>query len=894
MELTNSKSEENIQGFKYVAFISYQRNDEEWAKWLQHQLEHYHLPTDLCDGNHENYIDIPDSSKAHYVEPIDIHDIKRLRPVFLDETELAGGNLNDEINKALANSRYLIVVCSPNSAKSKWVNKEVQTFIDNSQTSRIIPFIIDGIPYSGDDDTECYVPALCKLRHTKNERLGINATSEKEKASVKLVAQILGVSFDSLWRRYDREKELERAKALEEKRSFQKLESRLLCKKAEACLNSGDLYNSYINALQALPINLNDDTDRPYIWEAENILRKILHTDVNYPESYSKPLPTNQWITSYNGKLTATADGNSGNILLWNNDSKSLIKELPGYIGKLSALQFNSDGSLLLTASKTSNSISLISIDTGIACWAVEAENPIYANFSPDESLIILVSSDNVISILETGSGKCLESIVIGTSDNIKEIFPFPEISKGNRFVTCRIIKEYEKEVFNGPLEGYDYYTIEEYDLLIWDISEHKEYWYRGFPQGSLRIARISNDEKYKLIVLGNGTVGIAGIKQEKFRRIYDSAEKITSLYFSTDCNYAKFITEKDKDIIYNLTTGEVIDGIESTKIKFPERHIPSQPSEEEVFAYFQNNIKECHILHRINCEPDPYFHSNDPIQVQMSTKGSVAAVFSNPKQIALWNNCQENNYITLKGNYGHILKIEFSNDGKKLLSVGEDGNVLIWNIENGECIEKISLNDNRLCSNNESSPITVKFSNDNRYLIFIHQMKYDVWSINEKAYTARNLLNDPFNTNVYVDDDGNIICNQMPVKIDPDFDTYCISPNNKLFALISDNNLIIYDIANGTILSTKECDGIRIKSICFSSDSQFVVSSETSRICVWNINEDGPVRVIEDNRENFKDARLCNTNNMLYTCSNEKIIFWEHKPLQQLMDYLRTKFNKS
>ena len=62
-----------------------------------------------------------------------------------------------------------------------------------------------------------------------------------------------------------------------------------------------------------------------------------------------------------------------------------------------------------------------------------------------------------------------------------------------------------------------------------------------------------------------------------------------------------------------------------------------------------------------------------------------------------------------------------------------------------------------------------MKFSNDNRYLIFIHQMRYDVWSINEKAYTARNLLNDPFNTNVYVDDDGNIICNQMPVKIDPD-----------------------------------------------------------------------------------------------------------------------------
>lgn len=30
--------------FKYFAFISYKREDEEWTKWLQHKLEHYKLP----------------------------------------------------------------------------------------------------------------------------------------------------------------------------------------------------------------------------------------------------------------------------------------------------------------------------------------------------------------------------------------------------------------------------------------------------------------------------------------------------------------------------------------------------------------------------------------------------------------------------------------------------------------------------------------------------------------------------------------------------------------------------------------------------------------------------------------------------------------------------------
>ena len=29
---------------EYYAFISYKREDEKWAKWLQRELEHYLLP----------------------------------------------------------------------------------------------------------------------------------------------------------------------------------------------------------------------------------------------------------------------------------------------------------------------------------------------------------------------------------------------------------------------------------------------------------------------------------------------------------------------------------------------------------------------------------------------------------------------------------------------------------------------------------------------------------------------------------------------------------------------------------------------------------------------------------------------------------------------------------
>ena len=36
-----------VDEYKYLAFISYKREDEKWAKWLQHKLEHYKLPTSI-------------------------------------------------------------------------------------------------------------------------------------------------------------------------------------------------------------------------------------------------------------------------------------------------------------------------------------------------------------------------------------------------------------------------------------------------------------------------------------------------------------------------------------------------------------------------------------------------------------------------------------------------------------------------------------------------------------------------------------------------------------------------------------------------------------------------------------------------------------------------------
>lgn len=178
------------QNREYYAFISYQREDERWAKWLQHKLEHYRLPSNL-----NGRTDLP----------------REIRPVFRDTSELNPGNLPQQIRDALAASKHLIVVCSPRSASSLWVNLEVEEFIKMGKGDCIIPFIVDGRPFADDPSEECFPPAIRDLPK-EQELLGANVNEMgRDAAAVKTVAQMFGVRFDSLWKRYEREQKRKRA-----------------------------------------------------------------------------------------------------------------------------------------------------------------------------------------------------------------------------------------------------------------------------------------------------------------------------------------------------------------------------------------------------------------------------------------------------------------------------------------------------------------------------------------------------------------------------------------------------------------------------------------------------------------------------------------------------------
>ena len=182
-----------------MAFLSYSHKDSETADWLHETLEQYRVPPRLV-GQLTDIGAVP----------------KRLTPIFRDRHELAAsGDLGEEIEEAITGSRFLIVLCSPAAARSRWINEEIICFKRLHDEDRILAVIIDGEPYASDiegrEAEECFPPALrihydARGRPT-TQRMEPLAADLRDSGDgrrlglLKIAAGMLGVGLDDLAQR---------------------------------------------------------------------------------------------------------------------------------------------------------------------------------------------------------------------------------------------------------------------------------------------------------------------------------------------------------------------------------------------------------------------------------------------------------------------------------------------------------------------------------------------------------------------------------------------------------------------------------------------------------------------------------------------------------------------
>jgi len=179
----------------YRVFVSYSHADTKWATWLMRRLESYRVPARFHGR----------AAPLGKVGP-------RIAPVFRDRDELPTTNdLGETIRAALRASATLVVVCSPASAKSRWVQEEIVAFKRLHGEALVFAFIVAGEPKAEGMAEDCFSPALRRglgpdgvLSSTPAEVVAADARPHadgREDAFTRLVAGLLGVGFDELRQR---------------------------------------------------------------------------------------------------------------------------------------------------------------------------------------------------------------------------------------------------------------------------------------------------------------------------------------------------------------------------------------------------------------------------------------------------------------------------------------------------------------------------------------------------------------------------------------------------------------------------------------------------------------------------------------------------------------------
>lgn len=268
----------------FNAFISYRHGDIDSAAALelQKRLERFRAPRGVSDTR------------------------KPFKRCYVDEGELSSGyDYAKQLREVLKNSEWLIVVCSGGTRDSRWVNEEIDIFLEYHDRSHVLALLTGGEP------EQAFPPRLLEETPRGDLLIAADARGEtrgevlkkiKGDALLKLAAPMLSTTFDSLKQREKvyRLRRISAAAAVcavlsgafgvyaadkaatisrqarrieEEYRTALLNESMFLTEQAEKRLEKDDTAGAAALALRALP---SQTQERPVLAAAKDVLTKVL------------------------------------------------------------------------------------------------------------------------------------------------------------------------------------------------------------------------------------------------------------------------------------------------------------------------------------------------------------------------------------------------------------------------------------------------------------------------------------------------------------------------------------------------------------------------------------------------------------------------------------------
>lgn len=836
---------------EYYAFISYKREDEKWAKWLQNKLEHYKFPTNL-----NGRTDLP----------------KNIRPTFRDVTDLTPGLLAEEIDKALRSSEWLIVVCSPRSAKSLWVCKEAQTFIDLGRADHIIPFVIEGKPFSNESSTECYPEALLNLTGGR-ELLAANINEMgRDAAAIKVVARMFNLRFDTLWQRYNKEQKRKRLiwsliaifvtvlsflisvwfyKANHEiVKGREKLlitQSRYLASEAQKEYNSGNITKAIRMALYALPNNI-VIPDRPYVIEAEQILRRC-----EMRNTISQDTIICKSVFKHNACINSVTLSPNGKYIISASDDRT-------------ARVWNA---------RTGKSIATLEHKGRV----------VSANFSPDSKFVV-TSSNNIACIYDITTGKMTINPLVHDSCSVKSAIFSPD----GKYIITRTNNDFEF-LSNGMLGNETTY--------IWDAKT-------GAPiKSHITSVDFSVDGKYAVTSKGR-EIQIWDVSSSMpITKSIQHFSYVKSAMFTPNGEYI-IVKSRKRDLkkylpryIHLNDTICVLDAKTGFPIVAPK--IDNSPYNTTTFSKdgkyvvtSRTNLGLFDILKIMDFKTGELItkisHDSRNIKSAVFSSNGKFLIASSGRSVYIWNVLTGKQSYTLLDHNNDVKSTFLSTDDKQLITVTEDNTIYLWEFVNNQ-------DNTGLFYNNDDFKYTVFSSKENISLRVSNKNDIYIWDLEKNIALIKlprqkaNLDYAVFSPNgeyvvtissdniarVWNTETGKLV-NEI-IQHKSEINSTVFSPDGKTFATASnDSTVCIWRVSTGTIIGTPLRHNRFVQKIAFSQNGNFIAAASGGDVYIWDVRTRRPTIYSPITHDSYVNFIVFNSDGKYLATStrNCEILVWD------------------
>ncbi len=672
-EEKNQTNEEKIQTSeekKYFAFISYSHKDKDAAKKLQNFIQGYKIPAKL-----EDRPDLP----------------KRIGRVFRDEDELAGDELTPQIEEALRQSRYLIVVCSPNSANSKYVNEEIEYFKSLGGETKILPYIIAGKATTDEDPDCCYAPAL-KENQEKYQIVGGDAQENgAEAASVKLIAGMLRLEFNTL---YDRFRKAEKRKRkivitvsatfvllatlvsliiFNQNKDLKESKSVILAENAMNRIEKGDYFGARRTALEAITLS--------YSPEAERALRQSWESNSGILEGHTWKV--HSVCFSPDGRYLASGSEDK-TVIIWDVKNGEKIKNLKGHSSWVTSVSWSPDGKYLASGSsyfpdggRALEELFIWEVKSGEKLKTLCGNNySVYSiSWSPDSKYLASCTETYVVNIWDAKSGECIQTLG-RHSHNVESVCWSPDgksLAGGGR--------NWEVDESNGIVN-------------IWDAKTGKVLQTLEGHSDDVESVCWSPDGKYLASGSGDETVIIWDAKSgAKLQTLEGHSDDVNSISWSPDGKYlasssSEWNGDKYNGIVklWDVNGGECIRTL--TEDSWSVSSVCWSPDGKYLASGLGvGNVKLLDLYKKKKYS----ILDSMPVNIysrDLSPDGKYLAKGSNDKTAIIYDAKSEKKLKILKGHTEMVDAISWSPDGKYIISGSRDGIVKLWDAKSGLCLQ--------------------------------------------------------------------------------------------------------------------------------------------------------------------------------------------------------------